>query len=104
MAVKKKIKERNGVDLEYHRVAMIKIDINQTITVLVESYINEEGRQYEKDYAEGKIIGEPYFPYVSADYITFDYDEEPEMFKGDITKNVYKWLKKQEKYKDAEDV
>lgn len=104
MAVKKKIKQSNGVITEYHKISMIKIDINQTIQVLIESYLDEEGRNYEKEYAAGNIIGEPNFPYTTAEYLSFDYDSEPDMFKGDIVKNVYKWLKKQDKYKDAEDV
>lgn len=104
MAVKKKIKQPNGIEMEYHRIAMIKIDMNQQITVLVESYLNEESRQYEKAYAEGNIAGEPIFPYTTNEYINFGYDKEPEMFDGDITKNVYKWLKKQNKFEGAEDV
>lgn len=104
MAVKKKIKQSNGIEMEYHRISMIKIEMNQQITVLVESYLNEEGRNYEKAYAEGDITGEPTFPYTSAEYISFGYNKEPEMFNGDITKNVYKWLKKQNKFEGAEDV
>lgn len=104
MAVKKKIKQNNGVELEYHRIAMIKIDLNQQITILVESYLNEDGRNYEKDYADGKIEGEPTFPYTSAEYHYFNYDTEPEMFKGNVVQKAYNWLKKQEKFKGAEDV
>lgn len=103
MALKKKIKHKNGVELSYHRVAMIKIDTNQQISVLVESYIDEEGRQYEKDYAAGLIEGEPVWPYTDAEYINFDYDENHEMFQGNVIKNIYKWLKKQEKFQGSED-
>ena len=44
MALGKSIKKSNGVTLSYHRIAMVKVDINQQITILVESYIDEDGR------------------------------------------------------------
>lgn len=98
MALKKKIKKANGLELEYHRIAMVKIDTNQQITILLYSYLSEEGRLYEKDYAEGKIEGEPTFPYVDYEYISFDYDETMDI------KNAYKWLKQQPRFEGAEDI
>lgn len=103
MALKKKIKANNGVELSYHRVAMIKIDTNQQVSVLIESYIDEGGRQYEKDYAAGLIEGEPVWPYIDAEYINFDYDESHAIFSGNVIVNTYNWLKTTEKFKDAED-
>ena len=75
MAIKKRIRKDNGLELEYHRIAMLKIDTNQQITLLLHSYLNEEGRNYEKAYARGDIEGAPLMPYVNAEYLTFDYDE-----------------------------
>lgn len=104
MALSKSIKTENGVVLSYHKISMINVQVNQQITILVESYINETGRQYEKDYAQGLIEGEPTFPYTNAEYINIPYNETTELFAGNITKKAYEWLKTQEKYKDAIDI
>lgn len=77
----------NGLPLEYHRIAMIKSDINQQVTILVHSYLNEEARQYEKDYSNGLIEGEPTFPYVDDQYYNLEYD--PEM----TISRAYGWIK-----------
>lgn len=98
MALKKKIVKQNGVELDYHRIAMVKIDTNQKSTILLYSYINEEGRNYEKRYAAGEIVGEPSFPYVDAEYISLNYDENMNI------KNAYEWLKTQPQFEGAEDV
>ena len=104
MAIEKKITEKNGVVLSYHKISMINVQVNQQVTILVESYIDESGRQYEKDYAKGLLEGEPTFPYTNAEYINIPYDENTELFTGNITKKAYEWLKMQEKYKDATDI
>lgn len=104
MALSKTIKTNNGVTLSYHKISMINVQVNQQVTILVESYIDESGRQYEKDYAKGLLEGEPTFPYTNAEYINIPYDENTELFTGNITKKAYEWLKMQEKFKDAENV
>lgn len=104
MALSKSLKTGNGVALSYHKISMINVQVNQQITILVESYINESGRQYEKDYAKGLLEGEPTFPYTNAEYINIPYDENTELFSGNIVKKAYEWLKLQEKFKDAENV
>ena len=104
MAIVKEITEKNGVVLSYHKISMINVQVNQQITILVESYIDEKGRQYEKDYSQGLIEGEPTFPYTNAEYINIPYNESMELFAGNITKKAYEWLKTQEKYKDAMDI
>lgn len=76
MALLKKVIMTNGLPLEYHRIAMIKSEINQQTTILVHSYLDESARQYEKDYANGLIEGKPTFPYVDAQYYSLDYDPE----------------------------
>ena len=98
MAIKKKFKARNGVELEYHRIALVNIEVNNQITVLRHSYLNEEGRRYEKDYEKGKIKGEPAFPYVDAEYMHMDYED------GMTVEKAYGWLKKQKGFEGAEDV
>lgn len=98
MALKKKRKIKNGLELEYHRIALIVIEPNQQTRFLVHSYLNADGRNYEKDYAQGKIVGEPSFPYVSAEYMSFEYDANMNM------SNAYKRLKMHPDFKDAEDI
>lgn len=97
MALMKKIKKPNGLVLEYHRIAMVKIDTNQQCTILVESYLNEDCREYEKSYARGEIQN-PIFPYTDNEYVSFDYDENMSV------KNAYEWLKQQPDFEGAEDV
>lgn len=98
MALKKSITKPDGIVVDYHRIAMVKIDTNQQTTILLHSYLSDHGREYEKDYAAGKIEGEPIFPYVEAEYISFEYDENMSI------KNAYEWLKKQPEFEGAEDV
>lgn len=94
MALKKIITMPNGLSLEYHRVALVSIEPNQQITILYHSYLNEEARQYEKDYAAGKIEGEPIFPYVAHEYIHMSYADSIEDMNGDTMQCAYGLLKK----------
>ena len=57
MALKKKVTAKNGIVTEYHRIAMISVEVNQQNTILLYSYLSEDGRQIEKDYAEGLYSG-----------------------------------------------
>lgn len=98
MALKKKVRMTNGLELEYHRIALVTIDVNNQITILRHSYINEEARQYEKDYAAGKIEGEPTFPYVDYEYMHMDYEDNMNV------EEAYEWLKTQPQFEGAEDV
>lgn len=98
MALKKTVVKPNGLSLEYHRIGMVKIDTNEQITILLHSYLNEEGRNYEKAYARGEIEGEPTFPFVDSQYISFDYDEQMNI------KNAYEWLKTLPQFAGAEDI
>lgn len=105
MALKKKVTMKNGLPLEYHRISLITIEPNQQITILRHSYLSEEARQYEKDYASGKIKGEPVFPYVDYEYINMSYAENIGAMKGDTMKCAYSLLKKHRpEFSDAEDV
>lgn len=98
MALKKKITKSNGIELEYHRIALLTIETNQQITILIRSYLNEEGREYEKKYAAGEIESEPTFPYTVGEYMHFDYDDNM-----NIT-NAYNLLKSLPEFEGAEDV
>ena len=98
MALKKKVRMPNGLELEYHRIALMSIDVNNQIMILRHSYLNEEARQYEKDYAVGKIEGEPIFPYVDYEYMHMEYEDDMTVEKG------YEWLKTLPQFEGAEDV
>lgn len=102
MAIKKQVVADNGIVTEYHRIAMVKIDTNQQNTILVHSYLSEDGRQIEKDYEAGKYRdldeGLMKWPYVDSQYISTEYD-------GDMTvSKAYEYLKTLPQYEDAENV
>ncbi len=105
MALKKKVTMLNGLQLEYHKISLISIEPNQQITILRHSYLNEETRQYEKDYANGLIKGVPNFPYVDFEYLHINYAENIGEMKGDTMECAYKLLKKHRpEFEDAEDI
>ena len=100
MALQKKITADNGIVTEYHRIAMLKIEVKQRNIALVHSYLSEDGRQIEKDYEAGLYRhleeGMMKFPYVNAEYIDFPYDGEMTISKA------YELLKELPQFKDAE--
>lgn len=102
MAIKKQVIASNGVVTEYHRIALLSIDVNQQNTILIHSYISEAGRQIEKDYAAGLYSdveeGMINFPYVDAQYITTEYD--PDM----NVSGAYDFIKTLPQFEGAEDV
>lgn len=102
MALKKKITAQNGIVTEYHRIAMTSVEVNQQNTILLYSYLSEDGRQVEKDYAAGKYndvdSGLVPFPYYDAQYLHPDYD-------GTMTiEKAYEYLKSLPEFEGAEDV
>ena len=104
MALRKKVVMPNGLPLEYHRVALVTIEPNQQITVLRHSYLNEEARQYEKDWAAGKIEGEPQLPYVAHEYVHMDYTEAIEVLREGTMEGAYALLKEHRpEFADAAD-
>lgn len=96
MALKKTITQENGVTTEYHRIALVSIDVNQQTTILVCSYIDENGRNLEKEYANGGN-SEPTFPYIENNYYSFGYDEKMNI------ENAYNWLKQQADFENSVD-
>ena len=104
MALQIKIKSDNGVLLSYHMIAMISIELNQRVTLLVRSYIDEEGRKYDKNYEAGNIVGEPSFPYTNAEYLSIEWNEALPLLSGDLLTNAYNWLKDQPSYQGAVNV
>lgn len=102
MAIKKKVTADNGIVTEYHRVVILKIDVNQQNTILVHSYLSEDGRQFEKDYAAGLYNGVEFgrlkFPYVDSMRFHVAYDENM------TVKSAYEYLKTLPQFEGAEDV
>lgn len=102
MAIKKEVTEANGVVTTYHRIALVSIDTNNQVTILVESYLSEEGRQKEKDYAAGLYNnlgpGEMVFPYTESHYINIPYD--PDM----TIEKAYRSVKSMPNFKDSDDI
>ena len=102
MAIRKRIAADNGIVTEYHRIALLSIDVNNQNTILIHSYLSESGRQVEKDYAAGKYNGLDEglmkFPYVAAQYIQSGYD-------GFMTiEKAYDYLKTLPRFDGAEDI
>lgn len=102
MAIKKKVTANNGIVTEYHRIALLSIDVNNQNTILIHSYLSEDARQIEKDYASGLYNsleeGMMHFPYVEDNYINCKYD-------GFMTiEKAYKWLKTLPQFEGAEDI
>ena len=102
MAIKIKTTADNGIVTEYHRIALLSIDVNQQNTILVHSYLSDDGRQIEKDYAAGLYDnleeGMMKFPYVQSEYIHTNYD-------GDMTiSKAYAYLKTLPKFEGATDI
>lgn len=87
---------------EYHRIAMIKMDTNQQNTILIHSYISEDGRQIEKDYEAGKYRdleeGMMNWTYANAQYINTEYDGNMTISKS------YEYLKTLPQFKGTEDI
>lgn len=102
MAIQKQVIADNGITTEYHRVAMVKIDTNQQNTILVHSYLSEDARQIEKDYAAGLYNsvdeGMMHFPFVDANYYNCDYDGKMTVSKA------YDYLKTLPEFSGAVDV
>lgn len=102
MAIKVQVTADNGIVTEYHRIAMLKVDVNQQNTILVCSYLGESGRQIEKDYAAGKYRDVDTalikFPYVSAKYIHIPYDGRMNII------DAYNYIKTLPEFSGAVDV
>jgi hypothetical protein len=102
MAIKKIVTASNGIVTEYHRIAMVKIDINQQNSLLIYSYLSEAGRQIEKDYAAGLYKdleeGMMNWPYVDAQYLDCEYDGEMTIAKA------YEYLKTLPEFEGAIDI
>ena len=97
MALKKEVTAENGIVTNYHRIALLSIEVNQQCTILVHSYLTEEARLGEKKYHDGLV---PVLPphYVKAEYYNTEYDADMNIHKA------YEYIKSLPKFSEAEDV
>lgn len=102
MAIRKQITADNGIVTEYHRIALVSIDVNNQNTILVHSYLSADGRQIEKDYTAGLYkdieAGMMKFPYVNATYIHLSYDGAMDVSAA------YEYLKTLPQFEGATDI
>lgn len=90
MALLKKIKQRDGVDTEYHRILFMQITTNRQITIAVESYVDEAARNAGET---GEIS-----PYSKITTYETDYDENMNI------KKAYQFLKKTDAFANSSDI
>lgn len=104
MALLKKIKQKNGLELSYHRVALINVDVHNQVTMLIYSYADQNARMLEKEILESKEDRMAEMPYMLPQYYNFAYTEHPELYTGNVLEKTYGILKGMDDYAGAEDV
>ena len=91
MALRKAIRQEDGVTTNYHRVLYIHNTINSHSSIAVVSYIDDVAREDEKT----AVIGQPY---KQATTYETEYDE------GMTAEKAYSFLKSLPVFEGAEDV
>lgn len=91
MAIKKEIKQADGVTTNYHRIMSVTITTNRQNSIAVFSYVDNESRDTEK----GDVMTQPYIKAV-----TYETDYAPSM---DIA-TAYEYLKTLPQFEGAIDV
>lgn len=89
MALKKEIRQDDGVVTTYHRILFLRSVINHHVSIAVLSYVDEESRNLE-------LNGEK--PYKVA--VTYEKEYEENM----TVEQAYEYLKTLENFKGAADV
>lgn len=91
MALKKSIRQDDGVTTEYHRILFVNSIINSHVSIAVISYVDKQARDDELSH----ILESPYKK--STTYET--------TYKENMTiEEAYKYLKTLDDFKDAEDI
>ena len=96
MALSKKIKLDNGVVVNYHKIGYITNVINNQTIIYLESYIDEEKRNKEKEAIENKEPNRNIFK--NSKYFSLPYDAEMDVIKA------YNHLKNTDAFKGSKDV
>lgn len=89
MALKKEVRQDNGVVTNYHRILYITSMINSHVSIAVLSYIDEPGRNMENSETE---------PYKVA--VTYEKEYEENM----TIEDAYEYLKTLPEFEGAEDI
>ena len=91
MALRKTIRQDDGVTTSYHRILFCQITTNRQNSIAVLSYVDDTARENEKD---GTIVQ----PYEKS--ITYETSYDPTM----TIENAYKYLKSLPEFEGAIDV
>lgn len=89
MALKKEVRQDNGVVTNYHRILYIMSTINSHVSIAVLSYIDAAGRNMENSVTE---------PYKIA--VTYEKEYEENM----TIEDAYEYLKTLPEFEGAEDI
>lgn len=95
MALLKPIKLENGITVTYHRVTHVLNVTNQEITIGINSYIDQEGRESEQ---QAYAMNERQMAYVEGLSVILPYREE----FGIV--DAYEYLKTLPEFEGAQDV
>lgn len=98
MALKKKIELENGIIVNYHRIVSINKVTNNCNIIEVASYTSEKQRDKEKEYYKSIEKDKRMNVFIETEYIQKEYSE------NETIEECYEYLKKIDKFKDAEDV
>lgn len=97
MAIKKEIELKNGIIVNYHRIVSINKITNNCNIIEVASYTSEKQRNKEKEYYESIEEDKRMNVFIETEYIQKEYSE------NETIEECYEYLKKIDKFKDAED-
>lgn len=98
MAIQKQIELKNGIVLNYHRIATITKVTNNSIIIEVASYISNKKRQDEIDYYNSTDPEKSMDVFIENTYINKEYNET------ETITDLYNYLKTTDEFKDAVDV
>ena len=97
MAIKKEIELKNGIIVNYHRIVSINKITNNCNIIEVASYTSEKQRNKEKEYYESIEEDKRMNVFIETEYIQKEYSE------NETIEECYEYLKKIDKFKDAEE-
>lgn len=101
MALRKEIELKNGIVVDYHRIASLNKITNINNIIEINSYTKEEKRLEEKEVYEKILEQENYTPidvFIESTYIEIPYDEQMTI------KQAYEFLKTLEEFNGAIDI
>lgn len=91
MALYKAIRQSDGVTTNYHRIAFYQVTVNRQNSIVVQSYVDSEARDEEKE----NIMSNPY-----RNAITYEVPYDPSM----TIEKAYEYLKALPVFEGAEDI